>query len=110
MPGNDEKKRIRLKSRYNLEKLVKHKIKKIYDELDLQSDEDQKVARWHEEIKPRLVEAERKPPFRIHEYESRILQKLETSDRRIQFSEIVQAEPPSEIARYFSATLQLVSF
>ncbi|XP_011503361.1 PREDICTED: uncharacterized protein LOC105366566 [Ceratosolen solmsi marchali] len=99
----------RIKSVYNYEKIVKHKIKKIYEELDLQTDEDETVIRWHKEIKPRLIEAERKPPFRIHEYESRIIRRLESCDRKLEFDEIVREEPPCEVARYFSATLQLAS-
>ena len=92
-----------------LEKLLKHKIKEITAELDLETDDDIKIARWHEEINPRLVEAEKKPPFRIHEYESKIKSKLTTSGRRLSFDDIVKEEPSNEIARYFSAALQLVS-
>ncbi|XP_032458060.1 uncharacterized protein LOC100115493 [Nasonia vitripennis] len=87
---------------------IKYKMKEIYEELDLHTEEDQKVAKWHAEIKPRLIAAEQKPPFRIFEYESRILRRLETSDRKGQFDDIFRQEPPSEVARYFSATLQLV--
>lgn len=85
-------------------------IKEIYEELNLQTDEDHKVAKWHEEIKPRLKEAERKPPFCIYEYETRILQRLEKSNRKLKFDDIVRQEPPCEVARYFSAALQLVCY
>lgn len=100
----------KLKYKNKFENYIQHKIKKIYEELDLHTDEDQKVAKWHDEIKPRLKAAEQKPPFRIFEYESRILRRLENSDRKVQFNDIIRQEPPCEVARYFSATLQLVRF
>ena len=106
----DEKERTRIKHGHNFEKIVKYKIKKIYKELDLQNDEDQKVAKWHEEIKPRLIEAQRKPPFHIHEYESRILRILETRQQKLEFDEFLREETRYEVARYFSATLNLVRF
>jgi hypothetical protein len=105
----EKKNQNHIKSLGNYEKLVKNKIKKIYEELNLETDEDENVTRWHEEIKPRLIEAERKPPFFIHEYESRIIRRLESCDRKLEFDEIVREEPPCEVARYFSAALQLVS-
>ncbi|KAJ8668319.1 hypothetical protein QAD02_009982 [Eretmocerus hayati] len=105
--GQSARKRLRLGHDFN--DLVRHKIKKICDELDVQTVEDQKVAKWHEEIKPRLMEAERKPPFHMHEYQSRIVSKLKLYDRKLKFDDIVCQEPTAEIARYFSATLQLAS-
>lgn len=114
MPDQDEtsqerRSRKRKKSSHNYNDMVKCKIEEIYKEMDLQTDEDQKVAKWHEEIKPRLKEAELKPPFCIHDYESKIKNKLITSHRKLSFDDIVREEPPCEIARYFSATLQLAS-
>ncbi|XP_058804970.1 uncharacterized protein LOC131672018 isoform X2 [Phymastichus coffea] len=92
-----------------IEVVIKEKIKEIYKKLDLLTEEDKKIAKWHEELKPKLREAEHKPPFFIHEYEARIIQKLRKSNRRVDFNEMMSKESFSEIARFFSATLQLLS-
>lgn len=111
--SSSQKKSDEMRERFqtsDFDAVLKHKIKSIKEELNLITDEDQKVAKWHEEIKPRLKEAERKPPFQIHEYEDKIIRKLHTrKGRRLSFEDIVSEQPEGEVARYFSATLNLVS-
>lgn len=64
-------------------------------------------------IQPRLREAEMRRDFDIHLYGSRIIEEFGSAapiGSRCAFTKIVHDQPKNEVARYFLATLQLVSF
>lgn len=71
-----------------------------------------KVQAWYEMIQPRLREAEFRQEFDIHLYGSRILEEFGSGapvGSQCSFAKIVEHQPKNEVARYFLATLQLVS-
>ena len=67
------------------------------------------MDKWHEYIQPKLREAERRKTFCISEYTSQVISTLK-SNERVNFDTIVQNEHPCEVARYFLASLELVSY
>lgn len=66
------------------------------------------MNKWHEYIQPKLREAEQRSTFCIRDYTSRIMSTLK-SKLKVNFDTIVQNESRSEVARYFLASLDLVS-
>lgn len=99
-----------LHSTFNYEKIIESRMKEIHQEFDVRTDLEQNVARWHEMIRPKLEEIERRPPFNIHEYSDLIIKKLEeTMERKIPFEQLIVDQSPGEAARYFSAALQLAN-
>ena len=72
-----------------------------------------RVQAWHDMIKPRLQEAESRRDFDIHVYGSQILDEFGSESpigSQASFANIIQKKPKKEVARYFLATLQLVTF
>ena len=70
-----------------------------------------RVQAWHDMIRPRLLEAESRRDFDIHEYGSQIISVFGCEapiGSRARFSQVVDTLPKNEVARYFLATLQLV--
>jgi hypothetical protein len=70
-----------------------------------------RVQAWHDMIRPRLLEAESRRDFDIHEYGSQIISVFGSDapiGSRTRFSQVVDTLPKNEVARYFLATLQLV--
>lgn len=99
-----------LHSTLNYQQMIECKMREIREEFDNRTDLEHDVAQWHQDIKPILQEAERRPPFHIHEYEDRIIEKLEeTTERKMAFENVVVEQSPAEVARYFLATLQLAN-
>lgn len=91
--------------------LIEDKMKEICEEADISSELDQTVATWHASLQPKLLEAETRPAFRIHDYASRIINTLQTVEQnKMNFDNIVEDKPAYEVARYFLASLQLVFF
>ena len=99
-----------LHSTLNYQQMIECRMREIREEFDNRTDLEHEVAQWHSDIKPILQEAERRPPFHIHEYEDRIVAKLEdTTERKIAFENMVVEQSPAEVARYFLASLQLAN-
>ncbi|XP_043480777.1 uncharacterized protein LOC122510306 [Leptopilina heterotoma] len=99
-----------LHSTLNYQKIIESRMKEIHQEFDVRTDLEQNVARWHEMIRPKLEEIERRPQFNIHEYSDLIIKKLEeTMEREIPFEQLIVDQSPGEAARYFSAALQLAN-
>lgn len=72
---------------------------------------EETVMRWHETIKPKLAAAEKIKQFDINLYGTQILSKLAANqERKLLLSNVVENRPKNEAARFFSATLQLVTF
>ncbi|XVF62558.1 hypothetical protein PTKIN_Ptkin09bG0017800 [Pterospermum kingtungense] len=71
-----------------------------------------RVSSWKQKIEHNLEEQESHPPFDIHEYGERILDKLslEAEDgNAMPFSDVVKGQEKHDVARTFSALLQLVN-
>ena len=99
-----------LHSTLNHQQIVECHMRKILEEFDVRTDVEQNVARWHQKMKPKLQEAEKRPSFHIHEYGKRIIKKLEnTAEHKIDFDVIVAEQPFPEVSRYFLASLQLAN-
>ncbi|CAM8995044.1 unnamed protein product [Rhodiola kirilowii] len=71
-----------------------------------------RVTSWKQKIEANLEEQESLPPFDIHEYGDRIMDKitlhLESGDS-MSFTDVVEGQEKHEVARTFSAMLQLVN-
>ncbi|ONM57753.1 Condensin-2 complex subunit H2 [Zea mays] len=81
-------------------------------EVEKQSEMDARVSTWKERIEIALEEQDRNPPFDIGSYGEQILDTLSSRTNNTgtaSFSEIVSGRPKFEIARTFSALLQLVN-
>ncbi|XP_078044331.1 uncharacterized protein LOC144473871 [Augochlora pura] len=90
--------------------LIEEKMKEIFNESNVTNELDQSVAKWHAALQPILSEAEIRPTFRIHDYASHIMGKLEgLEQKRATFDDVVQDKPACEVARYFLASLQLAN-
>ncbi|XP_046743841.1 condensin-2 complex subunit H2-like [Diprion similis] len=95
---------------HNYRELVEQRIKQIGEETREQSDLEQRVAEWHRSLRPKLVAAERRPAFHMHEYSSRIIEALEaTGSRKLPFGNLIKNQSTPEVARYFLASLQLAN-
>lgn len=89
--------------------LIEDKMKELFEESNVTTELDLTVAKWHASLQPKLLEAEIRPTFRIHDYSSRIIEALQALDqKKINFDSVVQDKPACEVARYFLASLQLV--
>ncbi|XVF38754.1 hypothetical protein REPUB_Repub20aG0129000 [Reevesia pubescens] len=71
-----------------------------------------RVSSWKQKIEYNLEEQDSHPPFDIHEYSERILDKLSLEDNNgdvMPFSGVVKGQEKHDVARTFSALLQLVN-
>ncbi|XP_066400105.1 condensin-2 complex subunit H2-like isoform X1 [Miscanthus floridulus] len=81
-------------------------------EVEKQSEMDARVSTWKERIEEALEEQDKNPPFDIGSYGEQILDTLSSrtdNTGTASFSEIVSGRPKYEVARTFSALLQLVN-
>ncbi|XP_020596271.1 condensin-2 complex subunit H2-like [Phalaenopsis equestris] len=81
-------------------------------ETEKQTELTARVSTWKQRIEQTLREQDKHPVFDIHQYGERILNKLslEADDSgRVTFTEAVVGQPKYEVARTFSALLQLVN-
>lgn len=70
-----------------------------------------RVSSWKQKIEHNLEEQDSHPPFDIHEYGERILDKLslEADKDVMPFGDLVKGQEKHDVARSFSALLQLVN-
>lgn len=71
-----------------------------------------RVSSWKQRIEQNLDEQDARPPFDIHEYGQRTLDKLSREAEMgtsISFTDIVSGQEKHDVARTFSALLQLVN-
>lgn len=70
-----------------------------------------RVTSWKQRIEHNLEEQDSRPPFDIHEYGERVLEKfsLEKDEDSMPFTDVVSGQEKHDIARTFSAMLQLVN-
>ncbi|KAF3456260.1 hypothetical protein FNV43_RR00910 [Rhamnella rubrinervis] len=81
-------------------------------ETEKQSELAAQVSTWKQKIEHKLEEQESHPAFDIHGYGERILDKLslEAEDRNVlSFADLVKGQEKYDVARSFSALLQLVN-
>ncbi|CAH9103840.1 unnamed protein product [Cuscuta europaea] len=81
-------------------------------ETERQTEMAARVSTWKQRIEQNLNEQELHTPFDIHEYGDKVLSKLslkESSANGVSFSDIVSGEEKHNVARTFSALLQLVN-
>lgn len=84
----------------------------ILAETEKQTELAARVSTWKQRIEQTLKEQDKHPVFDIHQYGERILDKLslEADDGgSITFTDVVVGQPKHEVARTFSALLQLVN-
>lgn len=71
-----------------------------------------RVSTWKQRIEKNLEEQDARPPFDIHKYGERILDKLSVEQDQLSilsFGDVVRGQEKHDIARTFSALLQLVN-
>ncbi|MQM19417.1 hypothetical protein Taro_052420, partial [Colocasia esculenta] len=71
-----------------------------------------RVSTWKQKIEHTLEDQDSRPPFDIQQYGEKILDKLHVeagNEARMCFTDIVMGQPKHDIARTFSALLQLVN-
>ncbi|KAL2720844.1 condensin-2 complex subunit H2-like [Vespula squamosa] len=93
----------------NYERLIEDKMKELLENSDVQTELDRKINKWHQSIQSKLVEVEQKPIFRIQNYASQIIKKLNDKNQNASFENIVDGEHSYDVARYFLALLQLAN-
>ncbi|KAF7406435.1 hypothetical protein HZH68_005804 [Vespula germanica] len=93
----------------NYERLIEDRMKELLENSDVQTELDRKINKWHQSIQSKLAEVEQKPIFRIQNYASQIIQKLNDKNQNASFDNIVDGEHSYDVARYFLALLQLAN-
>ncbi|KAI4345390.1 hypothetical protein L6164_012518 [Bauhinia variegata] len=81
-------------------------------ETERQTEIATRVSKWKQGIEQNLEEQESLPPFDIHDYGERILDKLslEASNSDVlSFTDVIKGKEKYDVARSFSALLQLVN-
>uniref|UniRef100_A0A7N0T1Z6 Condensin-2 complex subunit H2 n=1 Tax=Kalanchoe fedtschenkoi TaxID=63787 RepID=A0A7N0T1Z6_KALFE len=81
-------------------------------ETEIQTELAARVSSWKQKIETNLEEQESLPPFDIHQYGDRIMDKLTLdmeSGASMSFADVVQGQEKHDVARTFSAMLQLVN-
>ncbi|KAI3459254.1 hypothetical protein Pfo_015917 [Paulownia fortunei] len=72
-----------------------------------------RVSTWKQRIEQNLEEQDARPPFDIHKYGERVLDKLSVEgdggNNALSFGDVVKGQEKHDVARTFSALLQLVN-
>ncbi|KAK9671720.1 hypothetical protein RND81_12G050000 [Saponaria officinalis] len=101
-------------SQENLEDLCRAHLDALLasiSESEKQTELAARVSTWKQRIENDLEEEDSRPPFDIHEYGEMVLDKLLSDDAgtAISFTDVVKGQEKHDIARTFSALLQLVN-
>lgn len=81
-------------------------------ETEKQTDLAARVSTWKQRIEKNLEEQDSRPPFDIHKYGDRVLEKLSVEAdiaNAMSFADVVRGQEKHDVARTFSALLQLVN-
>ncbi|MCL7030226.1 hypothetical protein MKW94_008578 [Papaver nudicaule] len=83
-------------------------------ETEKQTELATRVSTWKQRIEQTLEDQDARPPFDIHEYGERVMNKLSleadsASGSGIPFTDVVKGNEKHDVARTFSALLQLVN-
>ncbi|GAB4843638.1 hypothetical protein Ancab_013603 [Ancistrocladus abbreviatus] len=68
-----------------------------------------RVSTWKQRIEHNLEEEDSRSPFDIHEYGERVLDTLSAGGNAMSFADVVVGQEKHDVARTFSALLQLVN-
>lgn len=102
-----------LGSQPNLEDLCRSHLDSLLAsiaETEKQTELASRVSTWKQRIENNLEEQDSRPPFDIHEYGERVMAKLPLeADNAMSFTDIVSGQEKHDVARTFSALLQLVN-
>ncbi|KAK1408630.1 hypothetical protein QVD17_40565 [Tagetes erecta] len=97
----------------NLEDLCRsHLDSLLIAETEKQSALAARVSTWKQRIEQNMEEQDARPPFDIHEYGQRTLDKLSLDSdvsNSLSFTDVVRGQEKHDVARTFSALLQLVN-
>ncbi|KAL1536281.1 Condensin-2 complex subunit H2 [Salvia divinorum] len=97
----------------NIEDLCCSHLDSILETLtEKQTELATRVTSWKQRIEQTLEEQETRPPFDIHKYGDRVLDKLlleGAGGNALPFGEVVKGQKKYDVARTFSALLQLVN-
>ncbi|KAI3694280.1 hypothetical protein L1987_77244 [Smallanthus sonchifolius] len=97
----------------NLEDLCRsHLDSLLIAETEKQTALAARVSTWKQKIEQNMDEQDARPPFDIHEYGQRTLDKLSLKsdeENSLSFSDVVRGQEKHDVARTFSALLQLVN-
>ncbi|XP_076900973.1 condensin-2 complex subunit H2-like [Bidens hawaiensis] len=100
-------------SHVNLEDLCRsHLDYLLIAETEKQSALAARVSSWKQRIEENMEEQDARPPFDIHEYGQCTLDKLSLksdADNSLSFADVVEGQEKHDVARTFSALLQLVN-
>ncbi|XP_076931465.1 condensin-2 complex subunit H2-like isoform X2 [Bidens hawaiensis] len=100
-------------SHVNLEDLCRsHLDSLLIAETEKQSALAARVSNWKQRIEKNMEEQDARPPFDIHEYGQRTLDKLSLksdANSSLSFTDVVEGQEKHDVARTFSALLQLVN-
>lgn len=92
------------------ESRIERLVHDIYENSDVRTEQEEAVARWHEDIQMKLKRDKNRPKFEMAEYTSRVVKSLRNNDGRMTFDKMIRQNQPPEAARYLLASLMLVSF
>ncbi|XP_050528284.1 uncharacterized protein LOC126898363 isoform X1 [Daktulosphaira vitifoliae] len=92
----------------NVEDMKKHEQNQI-DLMDEQLKMCNRVQAWHEILWPILENEERKTPFNVHDYGTKILNCFNSKGEKKSFEQLVSGLKQEEVARYFLSTLMLAN-
>lgn len=113
VPPNQEKENPDVHA--NLEDLCRSHLDSLLDTLaenEKQTELATRVSTWKQRIEQNLEEQDARPPFDIHEYGGRVLDKLSMEGdggNVLSFGDVVKGQKKHDVARTFSALLQLVN-
>ncbi|KAJ0914801.1 putative condensin II complex subunit H2, condensin-2 complex subunit H2 [Helianthus annuus] len=100
-------------SHVNLEDLCRsHLDSLLIAETEKQTALAARVSTWKQRIEKNMDEQDARPPFDIHEYGQRALDKLSLESdvgNSLAFTDVVRGQEKHDVARTFSALLQLVN-
>ncbi|KAI4303186.1 hypothetical protein MLD38_038848 [Melastoma candidum] len=113
--GNDQAENLTSDPPMSLEDLYQSHLDALLTnitESEMQTELADRVSNWKQKIEQNLEEQESLPPFDIHEYGERVLDKLshdKEPGNSVSFADIVRGLEKHDVARTFSALLQLVN-
>ncbi|KAL8157982.1 condensin-2 complex subunit H2 isoform X2 [Apium graveolens] len=83
------------------------------NEIEKQTEMAARVSTWKQRMEQNLEEEDSLPPFDIHTYGEKVLEKLsevnEEGEKTMSFTDVVKGQDKHDVARTFSALLQLVN-
>ncbi|CAA0834829.1 Condensin-2 complex subunit H2 [Striga hermonthica] len=101
----------------NLEDLCRSHLDSLLATLaenEKQTEMAARVSTWKQRIEQDLEEQDARPPFDIHKYGERVIDKLskkggDDANKALSFGDVVKGQQKHDVARTFSALLQLVN-